>query len=79
MTRKLLIGLATALATFGLPAFAQQEVVIGIGVQNTTTNTVTGGVVIKELKLLEKHLPKTGRYKACLLYPSDASDEPTVS
>jgi NitT/TauT family transport system substrate-binding protein len=63
MTRKLLIGLATALATFGLPAFAQQEVVIGIGVQNTTTNTVTGGVVIKELKLLEKHLPKTGRYK----------------
>jgi NitT/TauT family transport system substrate-binding protein len=47
-----------------LPAVAaKQEVVIGIGTQNTTTNTVTGGVVIKELKLLEKHLPRTGKYK----------------
>jgi NitT/TauT family transport system substrate-binding protein len=46
-----------------LPAAAQQEITIGIGTQNTTTNTVTGGVVIKELKLLEKHLPKTGKYK----------------
>jgi NitT/TauT family transport system substrate-binding protein len=36
---------------------------IGIGTQNTTTNTVTGGVVIKELGLLEKNLPKTGKYK----------------
>ena len=36
---------------------------IGIGTQNTTTNTVTGGVVLKELGLLEKHLPKTGKYK----------------
>jgi NitT/TauT family transport system substrate-binding protein len=36
---------------------------IGIGTQNTTTNTVTGGVVIKELGLFEKHLPKTGKYK----------------
>ena len=36
---------------------------IGIGIQNTTTNTVTGGVVLKELGLLEKHLPKTGKYK----------------
>ncbi len=40
-----------------------EEVTIGIGTQNTTTNTVTGGVVIKELKLLEKYLPKTGKYK----------------
>jgi NitT/TauT family transport system substrate-binding protein len=42
---------------------AKKEVVIGIGIQNTTTNTVTGGVVLKELKLIEKHLPKTGKYK----------------
>ena len=42
---------------------AREELVIGIGTQNTTTNTVTGGVVMKELKLLEKHLPKTGKYK----------------
>lgn len=41
---------------------AQTTIKIGIGTQNTTTNTVTGGIVIKELKLLEKHLPKTGKY-----------------
>jgi ABC-type nitrate/sulfonate/bicarbonate transport system substrate-binding protein len=27
------------------------------------TNTVTGGIIIKELGLLEKHLPRTGQYK----------------
>jgi NitT/TauT family transport system substrate-binding protein len=46
-----------------MSAHAGEEVVIGIGTQNTTTNTVTGGVVLKELKLLEKHLPRTGKYK----------------
>ncbi|WP_409337826.1 ABC transporter substrate-binding protein [Afipia sp. P52-10] len=40
-----------------------QTIEIGIGTQNTTTNTVTGGVVLKELGLLEKHLPKDGKYK----------------
>jgi NitT/TauT family transport system substrate-binding protein len=44
-------------------AASGKTIEIGIGTQNTTTNTVTGGVVIKELGLLEKHLPKTGRYK----------------
>src|SRR5258705_12162382 len=51
-------------ALFGsVPAAAAEVIEIGIGIQNTTTNTVTGGIVIKELKLLEKYLPKTGRYK----------------
>lgn len=52
-----------SLVAAGPAAAAPQEVVLGIGTQNTTTNTVTGGVVLKELKLLEKHLPKTGKYK----------------
>jgi NitT/TauT family transport system substrate-binding protein len=43
-------------------AHAKDVVTIGIGTQNTTTNTVTGGVVIKELGLLDKYLPKTGKY-----------------
>ena len=43
------------------PAQAQ-TVTIGIGTQDTTTNTVTTGVVIRELKLLEKYLPKDGKY-----------------
>lgn len=55
--------LAVITLAVALPAAAQQEITIGIGTQNTTTNTVTGGVVLKELKLLEKHLPKTGKYK----------------
>ena len=51
-------------ATALIPVFAQAETIeIGIGTQNTTTNTVTGGIVIKELKLLEKHLPRTGKYQ----------------
>jgi NitT/TauT family transport system substrate-binding protein len=41
---------------------AKEVVTIGIGTQNTTTNTVTGGIVIKELGLLDKYLPKTGKY-----------------
>lgn len=63
MKRSFIPAVATALLAFALPAHAAQEVVIGIGVQNTTTNTVTGGVVLKELQLLEKHLPRTGKYK----------------
>ena len=40
-----------------------ETIEIGIGTQNTTTNTATGGIVLKELGLFEKHLPKTGKYK----------------
>ena len=58
------IGAVLALALASVPpALARQEVVIGIGTQNTTTNTVTGGVVLKEMKLIEKYLPTTGKYK----------------
>lgn len=58
-------GLAAglALALFAAAAHAEKQVVtIGIGTQNTTTNTVTGGIVIEKLGLLEKYLPKTGKY-----------------
>jgi NitT/TauT family transport system substrate-binding protein len=51
---------ALMLAPAGLRA---ESLEIGIGIQNTTTNTVTGGAVLKELGLLEKHLPTTGKYK----------------
>jgi NitT/TauT family transport system substrate-binding protein len=55
--------LLAAVVTLG-PEHANAETLeIGIGTQNTTTNTVTGGVVLKELGLLERHLPKTGKYK----------------
>ncbi|MCA6119391.1 ABC transporter substrate-binding protein [Bradyrhizobium sp. WSM 1738] len=41
---------------------AAETVTIGIGTQDTTTNTVTAGVVIRQLKLLENYLPKDGKY-----------------
>jgi NitT/TauT family transport system substrate-binding protein len=53
----LMIGLIAPTAASG------KTIEIGIGTQNATINTVTGGVVIKEVGLLEKYLPKTGRYK----------------
>jgi NitT/TauT family transport system substrate-binding protein len=43
-------------------ALAQTTVTIGIGTQDTTTNTVTTGTIIRELKLFEKYLPKDGKY-----------------
>lgn len=52
---------AICLASIGAVS-AKEVVKIGIGTQNTTTNTVTGGIIIKEMKLLEKYLPKTGKY-----------------
>ena len=36
---------------------------IAIGTQDTTINCAAGGVLIRELKLLEKHLPHDGKYK----------------
>lgn len=58
--RRIAFALATSCAAIG-PA-AAQTINIGIGTQDTTTNTVTTGVVIKELKLLDKYLPKDGKY-----------------
>jgi NitT/TauT family transport system substrate-binding protein len=43
-------------------ADAQTVVTIGIGTQDTTSNTVTAGTIVRELKLFEKNLPKDGKY-----------------
>lgn len=43
-------------------AHAQTTITIGIGTQDTTTNTVTAGAVIRHLNLLDKYLPKDGKY-----------------
>jgi len=61
--RMLALTWGTALGLIaGMVQAAPQEVVVGIGTQNTTTNTVTGGIVLDKLGLLEKNLPKTGKY-----------------
>lgn len=42
---------------------AAETIKIAVGHQSMCTDTYTAGIVIKELKLLEKHLPKDGKYK----------------
>ena len=62
MTRRQFV-LATALAlAFATPAEAQ-TLQIGIGHQSMCTDTYTAGIVVKELGLLEKRLPRDGKYK----------------
>jgi NitT/TauT family transport system substrate-binding protein len=55
------LGLAAGMLWNGAAA-AQTTIKIGIGTQDTTTNTVTTGVVIRQLKLFEKYLPTDGKY-----------------
>jgi NitT/TauT family transport system substrate-binding protein len=59
--RSMILAIAVALSGAGI-AEAQTVVTIGIGTQDTTTNTVTAGTIVRELKLLEKYLPKDGKY-----------------
>jgi len=51
-----------ALLTLPAPLFAQ-EIQIGIGHQSQCTDTYAGGLVVKELHLLERYLPHDGRYR----------------
>lgn len=55
-------AVALALMALGAPARAETTLTVGIGTQDTTTNTATTGVVIRQLKLIEKYLPTTGKY-----------------
>jgi len=55
-----LIVLALLLAVFN----AQAETIrIAIGTQDSTINTAAGGLLIRELNLLEKYLPRDGQYQ----------------
>jgi len=57
---KLLLSLLLPLASVA----AQAETIrVAIGTQDTTINCAAGGLLVRELKLLEKYLPKTGKYK----------------
>jgi NitT/TauT family transport system substrate-binding protein len=51
-----------ALAITGLNASAE-TIRIAIGTQDTTINCATGGLLIRELGLLDKYLPHDGKYK----------------
>jgi NitT/TauT family transport system substrate-binding protein len=56
-----LLALSLLLA-FG-SANAAETIRVAIGTQDTTINCATGGLLIRELHLLEKYLPHDGKYK----------------
>lgn len=62
MTRSKAIIVAAISLALATPLHAK-TIEINIGHQSMCTDTYTAGIVVKELKLLEKHLPKTGKYK----------------
>jgi NitT/TauT family transport system substrate-binding protein len=57
---KKIIGASLALAFTTANA---ETIRVAIGTQDTTINCATGGLLIRELKLLEKYLPHDGKYK----------------
>jgi NitT/TauT family transport system substrate-binding protein len=58
--RKALFALSLALGS----AWVQAETIrVAIGTQDTTINCASGGLLIRELNLLEKYLPRDGKYK----------------
>jgi len=54
---------ALAIAIGPFTTAAAETITIGIGHQSTVTNTVPGGIILEKLGLLQKHLPKDGKYK----------------
>ena len=69
-----LVALLFALA-LGAPAYAE-TVRVAIGTQDTTINCAAGGPIVRELRLLEKHLPRTGRYQG-VKYDVQWQNQPT--
>lgn len=53
-------ALVAALSVYGVSA--AETVRVAIGTQDTTINCAAGGPLVRELKLLEKYLPRTGKY-----------------
>src|SRR5262245_37417861 len=57
-----LAGLVVVLAFITVSGAAQETIRIGIGHQSLCTDTYSGGITVKQLGLLDKHLPRTGKY-----------------
>ena len=57
---KKILGVSLAFAFITAHA---ETIRVAIGTQDTTINCATGGLLIRELKLLEKYLPHDGKYK----------------
>lgn len=60
--RSLFSVLLLTASSFAATAHAE-TVRVAIGTQDTTINTATAGLIVRELNLLEKYLPKDGKFK----------------
>ena len=72
MLKRSLLALTAIVAGTGT-ALAGESIRVGIGHQSMCTDTYAAGIMIKELHLLDKDLPKTGKY-AGVTYDIDWKD-----
>ena len=61
--KTLLSALLLTASSLATAASAAETIRVAIGTQDTTINTATAGLIVREEKLLEKYLPKDGKYK----------------
>lgn len=61
--KTLFSALLLTASSFATAASAAETIRVAVGTQDTTINTATGGLIVRELKLLEKYLPRDGKYK----------------
>jgi len=54
---------ATSTSAATTPEPPAETIRVAIGTQDTTINCATGGPLVRELNLLDKHLPRTGKYQ----------------
>jgi len=59
--KKPIAALLTLMVSFS--SASAETIRIAIGHQSKCTDTYTAGIIVKELKLIDKFLPKTGKYK----------------
>ena len=64
LMRLVAVAVMLGVANWTAPVAADEAIRVAIGTQDTTINCATGGPLIRELKLLEKYLPKTGKYQS---------------
>jgi len=57
------LGIVAAFAMTWAGTASAETIRVALGTQDTTINCATGGLIVRELKLLEKYLPRDGKYK----------------
>ncbi|WP_225033626.1 ABC transporter substrate-binding protein [Paraburkholderia sp. XV] len=57
------LSVASLVFAFTAGSAHAETIRVAIGTQDTTINCATGGLLIRELNLLDKYLPHTGKYK----------------